>query len=90
MEVQEARHLRLKEMKTWSIIRQISSYLLFISTLYIISCSNQNFNASFQVQHLQNFFLNIGDATLDYTQVKILFFSRKLIMINVILIDHYS
>ncbi len=84
IELNEARNIRIKEMKTWNIIRQISSYLLFLSTLFVITYSNRNYDAFFQVKHLRHFLLNTGHSSYDYTMVKTIFFSLKLFLMNVL------
>ena len=58
----------------WSIIREILTYLCFVSLICTITYSNHNLNSYYQVKHLQKYFLNSRQINLDYTKVKIFFF----------------
>ncbi len=71
-ELTEARNRRLKDLHMWSIIREVLSYSCFLWTLYVITYSNRDSNAFLQVNHLRNFFLNIGHSSYDYTKVRAL------------------
>jgi len=53
----------------WSIVREILSYLCFLWIVYTIACSNRTNNDVLQVNHLREFFLNIGHPDYDYTKV---------------------
>jgi hypothetical protein len=64
-----AREQRLKEIRMWSIIQEITAYLCFLWILYAISYSNRNNNDFLQVNHLRHFVLNIGHSNNDYTQI---------------------
>jgi hypothetical protein len=75
-EVEEARSRRVKEVQMWSILREIFSYLCFLWIVYTLSYSNRDNNAFVQVNHLRNYFLNIGHNRYDYTKVRILFFLK--------------
>ena len=68
-EIRWAREQRLKEIEMWSIIREIGSYLIFLSVLYFITFSNTNSNAFYQVQHLRNFFLNTKQNENSFTKI---------------------
>jgi hypothetical protein len=69
-EVVSARHQRLKEIHMWSIIRETFIYLLFLSSLFILTYSNQNSNSFYQVDHLTKYFHNSRQINLDYTKVR--------------------
>ena len=68
-EIVWARDQRLKELQMWSIIREIFTYLTFLSLLYFITYSNVNSNSFYQVNHLRKFFLNSRQIDNDYTKV---------------------
>ncbi len=68
-EVEEARSRRVREVQMWSIIREILSYLCFLWLIYVITYSNNNQNAFRQVNHLRQYFMNIGHKKNDYTKV---------------------
>jgi hypothetical protein len=60
---------RLKELKMWSIIREILTYLCFLCLLNAIIYSNVNPNGFYEVNHLRKFILNSRQANEDYTKV---------------------
>jgi hypothetical protein len=68
-EINIAREERIKDIQMWSIIQElfISSILLIL--ICLITFSNHQQNDYFQVQHLQNYFLNTRQPDCDYTQV---------------------
>ncbi len=68
-EIACARRRRLKEVTMWSILRETSTYLTFLTFLFILTYSNQNFHAYYQVDHLTKYFQNSRSADLDYMQV---------------------
>ncbi|CAF1677263.1 unnamed protein product, partial [Adineta ricciae] len=68
-EVLEAREYRLHEIEMWSVIRQISLYICFISVLYVVIYSNRNTSAFYQVNHLRKYFLNSRHEDLDFTKI---------------------
>ncbi len=68
-EVVWARDRRLKEIEMWSIIREIFTYLIFLSLIFFITYSNNNNQAFYQVQHLQQVFLNTRQTDNDFTKV---------------------
>jgi hypothetical protein len=55
----------------WSIIREVLSYLAFLTMIYLVTYSNMNSNAFLQVKHLQKFFLNTNQIDTDYTKVRV-------------------
>jgi len=57
----------------WSIIREIFTYICFLTVLSVIIYSNRDSNSFFQVNHLRKHFLNQGKTHYDYT--KVCFFS---------------
>ncbi|CAF1035223.1 unnamed protein product [Adineta ricciae] len=63
------RDRRLKEIQMWSIIREIFTYLTFLALLYVITYSNINQHAFYEVRHLRQFFHNTKQVNNDYTQV---------------------
>ena len=64
-----AREERLKEIKMWSIIREIFIYLCFLSLLYIVTYSNRDSNSFLQVNHLRKYLRNSRQINCDYTKV---------------------
>jgi hypothetical protein len=60
---------RVKELKMWSIIREIFTYFCFLSLLYAVTYSNINPNQFNQVNHLRKFILNSRQIDQDYTKV---------------------
>ena len=70
--MKEARSRRAREIQMWSIIRDILSYLCFLWTIYVITYSTRHSNASHQVKHLRQLFLNIDRPQHDYTKVSVL------------------
>lgn len=69
-ELSYARDRRIKEIKMWEIIREFLAYLSFLWILYVVSYSNRNPNSFYIVQHLQEDFLSLNNATTDFTQVR--------------------
>jgi hypothetical protein len=53
----------------WSIIREILTYLCFLSLLYSVTYSNLNPNGFYEVNHLKKFILNSREIDEDYTTV---------------------
>jgi hypothetical protein len=72
-----ARDQRLKELQMWSIIREVLTYLTFLSLLYFITYSNVNSNSFYQVNHLRKFFLNSRQIDNDYTKVRVFLRRRE-------------
>ncbi len=73
------RNKRIKELKMWSIIQEMSTYWCFLAVLYPITYSNLNPDGFNQVNHLQKFILNSRQIDLGYTKVCLFFFiSNKL------------
>lgn len=70
-EVDQARYHRLKQVKMWSIIRELVSYCCFIWMIYVVSYSNRNQHGYDQVNHLRHFLLNRGHARYDYMKVSV-------------------
>ena len=65
-----AREQRLKEMKMWSIIRELVIYLIFLSLLYFVTYSNMNHQSFDQVKHFREFFLNSREIDRDFSKVR--------------------
>ena len=63
------RDRRLKEIQMWSIIREIFTYLTFLTLLYVITYSNINQQAFYEVKHLRQFFHNSRQIDNNYIQV---------------------
>jgi hypothetical protein len=70
-EVACARERRLKEIQMWAIIREFFAYFFFLSLLFLLTYSNSNDNAFYQVQHLRNTFLDTRQRDRDFTKVSI-------------------
>jgi len=69
-EVLWARNQRIKEIKMWSIIREILSYFCFLIMIYLVTYSNVNSNSFLQVNHLRQFLLNTkNQIDNDYTKI---------------------
>jgi polycystin 1L2 len=68
-ELAYARDRRLKEIKMWEIIRELIAYSSFLWILYVVSYSNRDPNAYYLMKHLKEDFLNLNNATEDFTQV---------------------
>ena len=64
-----ARQERLKEIRMWSIIQEISGYLCFLVLISFIVNSNPQSNSFGQVQHLRKYFLNIRQTDNNYLKV---------------------
>ena len=60
IEVNQARLERQKELQISNIIRQIISYLSFLTILYLTTYSNRNENVFLQVNHLRHFLTDHG------------------------------
>jgi hypothetical protein len=71
-EIAWARDQRLKQIRMWSIIREVIAYLAFLVLLYLSTYSNLNENAFFEVKHLRQFFLQPNRYGRDFTQVRCL------------------
>ena len=69
-EVACAREKRLKEIQMWAIIREFFAYFFFLSLLFLLTYSNSNDNAFYQVQHLRSTFLDKRQSDSDYTKVR--------------------
>ena len=70
-EVAWARDRRLEEIQMWSIFREFSIYFIFLALLFLLTYSNADANASYQVQHLRHAFHNTRQANTDFTQVSL-------------------
>jgi hypothetical protein len=68
-EVAYARDRRLKEIKMWEILRELLAYSTFLWILYVVSYSNRDPNSFYLMNHLKTDFLNLNNATTDFTQV---------------------
>ena len=66
-----ARDQRLKELRMWSIIREVATYFGCLVVLYLATYSNLNGYSFQQMQHLKIFFLNTRQASADFTQVSL-------------------
>jgi len=64
-----ARYHRLKQVRMWSIIREIFLYLCFLSLLSVIVYPNRDSNSYLQVKHLRKCFLNSRQMDTDYSKV---------------------
>jgi hypothetical protein len=68
-EVARARDQRLNQLRMWSIIRELGTYLCFLVLLYLSTYSNMNQHAFQQVQHLRRYFLNSHGLYPEFVQV---------------------
>ncbi len=68
-ELANARADRLKEIQMWQIIKKFFIYFCFLSMICVISYSNVDQNAFFQVNHLRKYFLNSRQIDQDYRKV---------------------
>ncbi len=68
-EIACARYHRLKEIRMWLILREIFTYLCFLSVLSVIIYSHRDTNSFLQVNHLRKYFLNQRQTNYDYTKV---------------------
>ncbi|UJR08983.1 hypothetical protein I4U23_013233 [Adineta vaga] len=68
-ELINARDIRLKEIRMWEIIRETLNYICYLTLIYLITYSNINSNAFFQVNHLEKFFLNSRQSDIDYRKI---------------------
>ncbi len=68
-EINVAREERLKDIQMWSIIQEFFISVIFLILICLITFSNRQQNNFYQVQHLQNYFLNARQIDCDYTQV---------------------
>ncbi|CAF1074084.1 unnamed protein product [Adineta steineri] len=68
-ELIHARKQRLNEIQMWSILREVSIYLCFIITLYLIIYSNRDLNSYLQVNHLQKYLSNSRQIDCDFTKI---------------------
>ena len=69
-EIAWARDQRLKQIRMWSIIREVAAYLVFVVLLYLSTYSNLNENSFYEVKHLRQFFLQPNPYGPDFTQVR--------------------
>ena len=53
----------------WSFIREVLTYLSFLSLICILTYGNRDQNSFLQVNHLRNYFLNSRQTDCDYTKV---------------------
>jgi hypothetical protein len=63
------RDQRLKELKMYSLIREMLIYICFICLLNVVIYSNVNSNRFDQVNHLRKFILNSREFDKDFTKV---------------------
>jgi len=61
----------------WEIIRELIAYASFLWILYVVSYSNRDPNAYFLMQHLREEFLNLGNQTRDFTEVRNDFYKKE-------------
>jgi polycystin 1L2 len=68
-QVAHARSIRLRDKHMWQAVREMLGFIFLAFTIYTLSYLGRDPNASFQVTHLRNLFLNVGRANNDFTQV---------------------
>ena len=65
----QARDARLRDKHMWQAVREMLGFIFLAFTIYTLSYLERDPNASFQVTHLRNLFLNVGKPNNDFTQV---------------------
>ena len=70
----QARDARLREKHMWQAVREMLGFIVLAFTIYTLSYLERDPNASFQVTHLRNLFLNVGRTSNDFAQVRLLLF----------------
>ncbi|CAF1484404.1 unnamed protein product, partial [Adineta steineri] len=68
-EIIYARDQRLKQIQMLTIIREFLINLIFAILIFVITYSNREQHSFFQVNHLQAYFLNQRQTTVDYTKI---------------------
>lgn len=71
-ELDFARRERLKEIRMWSIIVELTLYTIFIILITVITFSHRDRNSFHQVQHLRNSLFNSRQIGNDYSRVTII------------------
>ena len=69
-EVAHARLIRLRDKRMWQAVREILGFIFLAWTIYTLSYFDRDPNASYQVTHLRNLFLNIDKANNNFTQIR--------------------
>ena len=72
-ELASARNHRLKELRMWSVVREVVTHVCFLSMLCVSVYSNMNVHRYEQVDHLHKYFLSAQGIDVDYTQVSDVF-----------------
>ena len=68
-QVAHARIIRLRDKRMWQAVREILGFIVLAWIIYTLSYLERDTNASYQVTHLRNLFLNIGKPNNDFTKV---------------------
>lgn len=53
----------------WKLIRTMVINIIFVIVLYIVSYTNRDSNAIYEVYHLQKFFLNTRSSNYNFPMV---------------------
>ena len=69
-QVTYARNSRLRDKRMWQAVREILGFIVLAWTIYTLSYFDRDPNASYQVTHLRNLFLNIDKANNNFTQIR--------------------
>ena len=68
-QVAHARSIRLRDERMWQAVREMLSFIVLAFSIYTLSYLDRDPNASYQVTHLRNLFLNVDKPNNDFTQV---------------------
>ena len=68
-QVAHARYIRLLDQLMWQAVREMLGFIFLAFTIYTLSYLDRDPNASYQVTHLRNLFLNTGKPNNDFNQV---------------------
>ena len=71
-QVAHARSIRLRDKRMWHAVREMLGFIVLAFTIFTLSYLTRDSNASFQVTHLRNLFLNVGKPINDFTKVCLL------------------
>jgi hypothetical protein len=64
LEIEEARHYRLIEIKMWKLIKELFLYSLFIWILFVVSYSNKDINSYSYMKSLKDLFI-LGNSKIE-------------------------
>ena len=67
--LRKIREKRLKEVRMWEIIKEISLYIFYLWVILVLSYGNRSPNAFYLQKSFTNAFLRMGDLDVDFTKV---------------------